>query len=119
MLETSRLPEPVPALALADHLQAPRQHGLFNHHGIDLGDGTVAHYLEGRAILLVGAGKMGALSAKALKVLGANAVLVTNRSAERGQALAEQVGGTFRPWEQLEELLVEAESLAAAAMRAG
>jgi len=38
-------------VTLADHLQAPRQHGLFNHHGIDLGDGTVAHYLEGRAIL--------------------------------------------------------------------
>ena len=35
----------------ADHLQVPRQHGLFNHHGIDLGDGTVAHYLEGRQIL--------------------------------------------------------------------
>ena len=35
----------------ADHLQVPRQHGLFNHHGIDLGDGTVAHYLEGREIL--------------------------------------------------------------------
>ena len=29
----------------------PRRHGLFNHHGIDLGDGTVAHYLEGREIL--------------------------------------------------------------------
>jgi len=38
-------------LAAADHLQAPRQHGLFMHHGIDLGDGTVAHYLEGREIL--------------------------------------------------------------------
>ena len=38
-------------MAAADHLQVPRQHGLFNHHGIDLGDGTVAHYLEGRAIL--------------------------------------------------------------------
>jgi uncharacterized protein YukE len=38
-------------LAAADHLQAPRQHGLFLHHGIDLGDGTVAHYLEGREIL--------------------------------------------------------------------
>ncbi|MFN9645816.1 MAG: lecithin retinol acyltransferase family protein [Cyanobacteriota bacterium] len=37
-------------MALADHLQAPRQHSLFNHHGIDLGDGTVAHYLEGREI---------------------------------------------------------------------
>ena len=35
----------------ADHLTVPRQHGLFLHHGIDLGDGTVAHYLEGREIL--------------------------------------------------------------------
>jgi hypothetical protein len=38
-------------MAAADHLQVPRQHGLFNHHGIDLGDGSVAHYLEGRRIL--------------------------------------------------------------------
>ena len=38
-------------MAASDHLQVPRQHGLFNHHGIDLGDGTVAHYLEGREIL--------------------------------------------------------------------
>jgi hypothetical protein len=38
-------------LASADHLRVPRQHGLFVHHGIDLGDGTVAHYLEGRQIL--------------------------------------------------------------------
>ena len=38
-------------MSAADHLQAPRQHGLFLHHGIDLGDGSVAHYLEGRAIL--------------------------------------------------------------------
>ena len=34
-----------------DHLQVPRQHGLFMHHGIYLGDGSVAHYLEGREIL--------------------------------------------------------------------
>ena len=38
-------------MAAADHLEVPRQHGMFNHHGIDLGDGTVAHYLEGREIL--------------------------------------------------------------------
>lgn len=38
-------------MGAADHLQVPRQHGLFTHHGIDLGDGTVAHYLEGREIL--------------------------------------------------------------------
>lgn len=38
-------------MAVAEHLTVPRQHGLFNHHGIDLGDGTIAHYLEGREIL--------------------------------------------------------------------
>jgi glutamyl-tRNA reductase len=65
--------------------------------------------LRGRAILLAGAGKMGALSAKALQVLGADRILVTNRSPERGRALAEQVGGVFREWESLEHLLVEAD----------
>jgi glutamyl-tRNA reductase len=65
--------------------------------------------LKGRTILLVGAGKMGALSAKALRVLGADRVLVTNRSPERGQQLADQVEGTFRPWEDLAQLLVEAD----------
>ena len=38
-------------MAAADHLEVPRQHGLFKHHGIDLGDGTAAHYLEGKEIL--------------------------------------------------------------------
>jgi len=65
--------------------------------------------LKGRTILLVGAGKMGALSAKALQVLGADRVLVTNRSPERGQQLAGQVDGLFRPWEELHQLLVEAD----------
>ena len=27
-------------MVAADHLQVPREHGLFLHHGIDLGDGT-------------------------------------------------------------------------------
>ena len=38
-------------MVAADHLQVPRNHGLFKHHGIDLGDGTIAHYLEGREII--------------------------------------------------------------------
>ena len=38
-------------MARADHLEVSRRHGLFMHHGIDLGDGTVAHYLEGKEIL--------------------------------------------------------------------
>ncbi len=65
--------------------------------------------LRGRAILLVGAGKMGALSAKALADLGADSILVTNRSTERAQALAEQVGGAAKPWEELTHLLAVAD----------
>jgi glutamyl-tRNA reductase len=65
--------------------------------------------LKGRSILLAGAGKMGALSAKALASLGADRILVTNRSAERGAALAEQVNGHFRDWAELQDLLVEAD----------
>jgi glutamyl-tRNA reductase len=64
--------------------------------------------LKGRMVLLVGAGKMGALSAKALEVLGADRIVVTNRSAQRGQDLATQVGGVFHPWEELESLLAQA-----------
>ncbi len=65
--------------------------------------------LGGRAILLAGAGKMGALSAKALAGLGADRLLVANRSPERGLALAAQVHGAFRGWEELPRLLVEAD----------
>lgn len=65
--------------------------------------------LAGRTVLLVGAGKMGALSAKALRVLGADRILVTNRSPERGLALATQVEGNFRAWEELQRLLAEAD----------
>jgi glutamyl-tRNA reductase len=65
--------------------------------------------LRGRAILLAGAGKMGALSAKALSDLGADRILVTNRSSDRGLALAHQVSGSFREWEELPRLLVEAD----------
>jgi len=64
--------------------------------------------LKGRTVLLVGAGKMGALSAKALEVLGADRIVVTNRSAQRGQDLATEVGGVFHPWEELETLLSQA-----------
>jgi glutamyl-tRNA reductase len=65
--------------------------------------------LKGRSIVLVGAGKMGALSAKALASLGADRILVTNRSPERAISLAEQVNGEARPWSYLSDLLVQAD----------
>jgi glutamyl-tRNA reductase len=65
--------------------------------------------LRGRAILLVGAGEMGALAAKALASLGADGILVVNRSAARAAELASEVGGLAHPWEELESLLTRAD----------
>jgi glutamyl-tRNA reductase len=65
--------------------------------------------LHDRAVLLVGAGKMGALSAKALRELGADRILVTNRSPERAQALAREIGASAEPWEGLNSLLALAD----------
>ncbi|MGC4114141.1 MAG: glutamyl-tRNA reductase [Myxococcales bacterium] len=64
--------------------------------------------LEGRAILLVGAGKMSELTAKHLAGNGTR-VLVTNRTFSRGEELAAKVGGKAFPWEQLPQLLTEAD----------
>ncbi|HQR30264.1 MAG TPA: glutamyl-tRNA reductase [Anaeromyxobacteraceae bacterium] len=61
--------------------------------------------LRGRSVLLVGAGKMGALSAKALRELGCDRILVTNRSPERARALAAEIGAVAEPWEGLVSLL--------------
>lgn len=65
--------------------------------------------LSGRAILLIGAGEMGTLAAKALANLGAEGILVVNRSPQRAVELAEGVGGVSHPWETLEPLLVRAD----------
>ena len=65
--------------------------------------------LKGRSVLLVGAGKMGALSAKALRDLGCDRILVANRSPERAKALAVEVGGQAEPWETLTSLLALAD----------
>lgn len=73
---------------------------LAQHVFVDLG---------GKSVLLVGAGKMSALAARHLRAAGAGSLLVTNRSPEKAAALAEQVDGTARPWEQLSELLTLAD----------
>jgi glutamyl-tRNA reductase len=53
--------------------------------------------LEGRPILIVGAGAMGRISALAAARRGAH-VLVTNRTEERGVALAHDVSGVALPY---------------------
>jgi glutamyl-tRNA reductase len=57
--------------------------------------------LEGRTILVVGAGKMSELTAKHLLSNGVKKVLVANRTFARAQELAEKFEGTAIPYEEL------------------
>ena len=67
--------------------------------------GQVFGELKGRLVLVVGAGKMSALAARHLGSAGAEDVLVVNRSPERAERLAAEIGGAARPWRDLEQLL--------------
>jgi glutamyl-tRNA reductase len=64
--------------------------------------------LDGRRVLVVGAGKMSTLAARHLHAGGAH-IVVTNRSPDRADALAAELEATARPWSELEKLLVEAD----------
>ncbi len=63
--------------------------------------------LDGKTVLVIGAGKMSALAARHLADDGADNILVINRSPARAEALAQTVGGHARPWTDLHKLLGE------------
>lgn len=65
--------------------------------------------MAGREVLVVGAGKMSRLAAKHLVTAGATRLVVTNRSLAKAEALAAEIGGVARPWENLPQLLVDAD----------
>ena len=64
--------------------------------------------LSGHKALLVGSGEMAEAVARLLKVGGASMVVV-GRTLARAEELAAAVGGTARPWEALQQSLVEAD----------
>lgn len=64
-------------------------------------------------VLLVGAGKMGADTARALIQAGAKTLLVCNRTAARAQELAQKLGGQAVPFEGLTEHLSHADIVVA------
>jgi glutamyl-tRNA reductase len=57
--------------------------------------------LEGRAVYVVGAGKMSELAARHLMAHGAGTIFVANRTYERAQQLARKFGGQAMLFEQL------------------
>jgi glutamyl-tRNA reductase len=66
---------------------------------------TIFGSLGGVSVLLVGAGKMGLLAARHLATHGAEKVLVTNRTFERGRLLAERHGWSASAYDDLPLLL--------------
>jgi len=70
---------------------------------------TVFGELAGKNVLVVGAGKMSSLAAKHLYASGAQRIVVTNRSAEKAEALAAEIEASAKPWDDLEGLLVDAD----------
>ena len=67
--------------------------------------------LEGKRILLVGAGKMSELAAKHLLNSGAAGIFVTNRTPERAREMAEALQGRAVPFEQFLEYAAQCDIL--------
>ncbi len=65
--------------------------------------------LDRCAVLVVGAGDTGALAARHFAETGPGALVVVNRTYDKAQELAAELGGRARPWEELEEALAEAQ----------
>ncbi|MDH7499073.1 MAG: glutamyl-tRNA reductase [candidate division NC10 bacterium] len=59
--------------------------------------------LEGKTVLMVGAGKMSELAARHLLSCGVKKILVCNRSPERAEEMAERFGGSPLPFERIRE----------------
>ncbi|MCA9709596.1 MAG: glutamyl-tRNA reductase [Myxococcales bacterium] len=57
--------------------------------------------LQGCSVMVVGAGEMAEQAALHLQAAGVSELVVVNRSAQRGEALAAKVEGRFEPWERL------------------
>jgi glutamyl-tRNA reductase len=65
--------------------------------------------LEGRVVLVIGAGEMGRAAARALMGRGAGAIIVANRTYERASKLACEFNGEVIGWERRAEGLARAD----------
>jgi glutamyl-tRNA reductase len=57
--------------------------------------------LEGRRVLVIGAGEISQLTAQHLKSNGAGDIVITSRTAAHAEALAQAVGGRSVPWSEM------------------
>jgi glutamyl-tRNA reductase len=65
--------------------------------------------LEGKRVVIIGAGKMGRLAVQALQTAGATETTIINRSEDRAQSLADAYGVQTRTFGELPAVLAEAD----------
>ncbi len=79
-----------------------------SYAAVELGKRILGSY-NGKCALIIGAGKMGELTALHLHANDPKAVHVINRTMERAIELADKLGGQAFPYERLPQLLLEAD----------
>jgi len=65
--------------------------------------------LDGRRVLVVGAGEISALTAQHLRSHGVEEIAITSRTAAHAEALAAEVGGHAVPWASLRQAMGSAD----------
>jgi glutamyl-tRNA reductase len=95
-----------------------RKATLIGHGTVSVSSAAVAlarqifDSLQDKTVMLMGAGKMAELTARQLKRLGIESLLITNRTFDRAVALARELGGTavpfdsYRPYLKLADVVI-------------
>jgi glutamyl-tRNA reductase len=95
-----------------------RKATLIGHGAVSVSSAAVAlarqifDRLDDKTVMLMGAGKMAELTARQLKRLGIESMLITNRTFDRAVALARELGGTavpldnFRPYLKMADVVI-------------
>lgn len=90
--------------------QRARVETKINEGGVSIGSAAVElaekiFGLEGKNVLLIGAGEIANLVIKALKEKNIKAIIVANRTYEKAEKLAKELGGIAIKFDKLEEAL--------------
>jgi glutamyl-tRNA reductase len=70
--------------------------------------------LEGRRVLVLGAGEISTLTAEHLRSQGVGEMTITSRTAAHAETLAASVGGRAAPWQEVASLLASADIVVSA-----
>ena len=65
--------------------------------------------LDGRRVLVIGAGEISSLTAEHLRSQGVGEIVITSRTAAQAEVLAASVGGRAARWEDVPSLLTTAD----------